>query len=301
MNIFDLAISYTWEYDQEFVDLIEFIFQKDGLTTFVISTYNVFEVINALQSKQLHFHSYLDRASDVDSDFEPIATILSKRKSYIINPHKKVHRFINKSFMHKVLSKKNFNLPKTIILPPYYYNHSINIKQEELDKIGNPFIIKPAIYTGGGEGVKIDATTIYQIQKERIKNQTEEYLIQEKIQPKILGGKRAWFRVFWAFNKVIPTWWDDQTHIYETISHEQIKKYNLHQLYRITKRLFKITRIDYFSTEIALSKKNKFVLIDYINDQCDMRLKSNHIDGVPDEVVINFIEQMKKKVLLFKK
>lgn len=301
MNTFDLAISYTWEYDVEFVELTEFIFQKDGFSTFVISNYNVFEVIDSLKSKQLHFRAYLDRASDVDSDFEPIAAILSKRKSYLINPHKKVHKFTNKSYMHKLLSKKNFDLPKTILLPPYYFNHNLNINEEELKQLGIPFIIKPAIETGGGEGVEVDATTLAQIQKERIKNQTEEFLIQEKIYPKTLSGRRAWFRVFWAFNKVIPTWWDDHTHVYESITYDQIKKYHLQPLHRITKRLSRITRIDYFSTEIALTRKNKFVLIDYINDQCDMRLKSKHHDGVPDEVIIQFIEQMKKKIKSLKK
>lgn len=301
MNIFDLAISFVWEYDLEFVDLIEFIFQKDGLTTFVISYHNVQEVIDKLKSKKLHFNAYLDRASDVDSDFEPISSILTKRRTFIINPHKRVHRFTKKSYMHKILSKKNFHLPKTIIIPPYYYNHSLNITENELHNIGIPFIIKPAINTGGGEGVVINAESISHVQKLRIKNQLEEYLIQEKIYPKTLDGRRAWFRIFWAFNKVIPTWWDDLTHIYENISYEQIKKYHLQPLHRITKKLARITRIDYFSTEIAITEKNKFVMIDYINDQCDMRLKSNHADGVPDEVIIKFIEQMKNKILSLKK
>ncbi|MCX7797728.1 MAG: hypothetical protein N2249_03795 [Melioribacter sp.] len=301
MGTYDLAISYIWEYDFEFVELIEHSFQKDGLKTFIISNYNVFEVIEDLKSKKLHFKAYLDRASDMDSDFEPIATILSKRKTYIINPHKKVHRFTNKSYMHKILSKKNFGLPKTIILPPYYFNHSLNITEKDLEDLGIPFIIKPAIDTGGGEGVEINAESISQIQKVRMKNQLEEYLVQEKIHPKKLGNKRAWFRIFWAFNKIIPTWWDDQTHIYETLSKEEERKYRLQQLHRITKKLARITQIDYFSTEIAVTKKNKFILIDYINDQCDMRLKSKHPDGVPDEVILQFIENMKKRVLLFKK
>lgn len=301
MNVFDLAISYIWEYDLEFIELIESIFQRDGLKTFIIANYNVFEVIEELKSKRLHFNAYLDRASDIDSDFEPIATILSKRKTYIINPHKKVHRFTNKSYMHKILSKKNFDLPKTIILPPYYYNHSLSITENDLYNLGIPFIIKPSIDTGGGEGVEINAKSIAQIQKIRMKNQLEEFLIQEKIYPKILGNKRAWFRIFWAFNKIIPTWWDDQTHIYETLSNNEIKKYQLQKLHRITKKLARITHIDYFSTEIAVTKKNKFILIDYINDQCDMRLKSRHPDGVPDEVIIQFIEQMKNKIILFKK
>ena len=38
-------------------------------------------------------------------------------------------------------------------------------------------------------------------------------------------------------------------------------------------------------------------MIDYINDQCDMRLKSNHPDGVPDNAVVEFLHHMRKKIV----
>ena len=65
----------------------------------------------------------------------------------------------------------------------------------------------------------------------------------------------------------------------------EIEKFGLKKLYQLTRSIHKITDLDFFSTEIALTNKNKFVVIDYVNDQCDMRLKSLHEDGVPDEIV----------------
>jgi hypothetical protein len=59
--------------------------------------------------------------------------------------------------------------------------------------------------------------------------------------------------------------------------------------------------MDFFSTEIVLTDKGKFVAIDYVNDQCDMRFKSKHYDGVPDKVVYQIILKMKKKVVNLKK
>jgi len=44
---------------------------------------------------------------------------------------------------------------------------------------------------------------------------------------------------------------------------------------------------------------DKFILIDYVNDQCDMRLRSNHVDGIPDEVVSEFVQAMKEKIISF--
>ncbi len=294
---FDLAISYKWEYDEEFVNLIEEIFQKDGLKTFIIRELNLPETIELLKKKRLNFKAYLDRASDEDQNFVPISNFLSRRKCYIINPHNKTKRIVDKSRMHKKLVKRKFQLPQTIVLPPFSFHPQLPIEETQINDLRKPFIIKPSLISGGGEGVIRNASSLLEIQEERKRNRSEKYLVQEKIYPRIIGTHRAWFRVFWAFDKAIPTWWDDRTHIYNCVTQEEIKKHNLLSLIRITARLARITKLDYFSTEIALTKEHKFVLIDYVNDQCDMRLKSNHPDGIPDDVVIELIESMKKKII----
>ena len=297
MQIFDMAIAYKWKYDKEFVDLIERNFQKAGLRTFVINKFNVNEVIRSIKGKKIHFKLYLDRASDEDPAFLPIAKFLARKKSYIINPHNKTKKSVDKFLMHKKLEKRHFRLPKTFLLPSFKLRKNILLDDRHLTELGIPFIIKPSLMSGGGEGVIKNAMSLSQILEERRKNHLEKYLIQEKIYPGKIQGRRAWFRVIWAFDQVIPTWWDDHTHIYHPVSKNEVAKYNLLPLYKITKRLARITQLDYFSTEIALTKDHKFVLIDYVNDQCDMRLKSNHSDGVPDEVVNEFVERMKQKIL----
>jgi len=297
MQTYNLAISYNWTFDHEFVELIEQIFQEDGLKTYVITKQNFREVIDLLRKKRIFFKTYLDRASDEDPEFEQITTILLRRKSYLINPYSKVHCAINKAVMHKKLTKKRFLLPKTLILPAYNSKEHLSIKEEQLEVIGRPFVIKPVLFSGGGQGVIKNAMTLAEIQGERSKNISEKYLVQEKIHPCDINGKRAWFRIFWAFGHAIPTWWNDNTHIYFRVTRNDIEQFNLRPLIKITTRLAQITNLDYFSTEIAVTKDHKFVLIDYINDQCDMRLKSNHPDGIPDRVVIDFIERMEKKIL----
>lgn len=296
MEHFDLAIAYTWEYDQDFVEMIEESFQSCSLKTYLIKPDNLNEVINLLQNKKLHFNALLDRASDEDVSFIPIPQILKRRKCYIINPHHRIIQTLDKASMHQKLLAYNFKLPLTYILPSFKQDYRLSITEEDLIRIGRPFIIKPSYFSGGGEGVVKNASTLEEIQNSRIKSPNEKFLVQEKIQPQKINGKRAWFRIFWAFDQVIPTYWNDQTHIYSTLSKKEIIDKSLQQLLRITKRLAQITKLDYFSTEIALTKDHKFYLIDYINDQCDMRLKSIHKDGVPDSVVRKFIERMFNKV-----
>lgn len=299
MKNYDLAIAYKWKYDSEFVELIEENFQKSGLTTFVIGKFNVVEIIKRIKTKEILFKAFLDRASDEDTEFIPLAALLKRKNCYLINPMIKVSKTIDKTRLHKKLSANKFRLPKTLFFPKYIDESSINIDEKDLVKIGNPFIIKPATFSGGGEGVIRNAQSFHDVQTERIKNRNDKYLVQEKIHPRTFNGRRAWFRVINAFGKIIPCWWDDHSHIYFRVTDKEIEQFNLKQLIKISRRLAKISRLDYFSTEIAVTKKHKFILIDYINDQCDMRLKSNHKDGVPDDVVGEFIESMKQRIIKF--
>lgn len=296
MYKFDLAISYTWQYDMEFIELTEKIFQKNGLKTFLIYKENIHEVASLLRQRKLLFKAYLDRASDEDPEFNIITKLLLRRKCYLINPHKITRKVTDKSYFHKKLLRKGFNLPETFIVESWDKDQRIFISETDIKKLKIPFIIKPSVFSGGGQGVVKDGNSIEQIQNERMKGHTEKYLIQQKIDPVRIDHKRAWFRIFWAFGKVIPTWWDDQTHLYKVLTKEQISRFKLQRLIKITQGLARIAKIDYFSTEIALTKSHRFYLIDYINDQCDLRLQSKHIDGVPDIVVTQFIEQMKRKV-----
>jgi len=155
------------------------------------------------------------------------------------------------------------------------------ISVSDLARLGRPFIIKPCNTTGGGVGVVTGAESLQEIFTERVTNSDDKYLLQEKIYPRYLDGKRAWFRCFWVIDEVIPTWWDDQTHLYLPLTRQEIKDYKLNKLFTITKTIASVTGLEFFSTEIVLSEKDQLVVIDYVNDQCDLRFQTNHPDGVP--------------------
>ncbi len=292
MNIFDLAIAYVWEFDIEFINSIEDYFKQNGLTTYVISSHNIAETTEKVKNKELNFISYLDRASDVDDTFSELAKILTRKKIRIFNPYKNVEHSIDKATMHLEFITAGLNVPYSIIIPPHSQAEEIFISLDDLEILGRPFIIKPCNTTGGGIGVVTGAETLKEVLSARLKHSEDKYLIQENIHPTMVDGKRAWFRCFWAFGKPICVWWDDQTHIYSTLSTDEIEKFKLKKLFSITRTIHKLTELDFFSTEIALTTKNKFVVIDYVNDQCDMRLKSLHPDGVPDEIVYQIIKNL---------
>lgn len=284
MENFDLGIAFVWEYDDDFIFLLEDILHKAGLTTFLIRYHNLADIHERIVKRKLSFNFYLDRAWDVDEDFEHLGSIINRRKTIILNPYKKALHAIDKASMHLEFITHGIDVPYSIIIPPHSEAEDILITVEELAILGRPFIIKPCNTTGGGVGVVTGAETLKEVIDERLRNTDDKYILQEKIYPKILNGRRAWFRSFWAFGKAIPVWWDDQTHLYEELHREEVENYKLRKLFTITRNIAKVTGLDFFSTEIVLTESGSFVVIDYVNDQCDMRLKSNHIDGVPDSV-----------------
>ncbi len=300
MTAYDLALAYVWEYDIDFINSVERKFQEARLSTFIISEHNIDEVLDKVLKRKLHFHFYLDRAWDVDERYENLGRILSRRKGRLFNPYKSVLHAIDKASMHLEFITAGLHVPYSIIIPPHSESEDLFISVEDLSKLGRPFIIKPCNTTGGGVGVVTGAETLKEILDERITNTDDKYLLQEKIYPKKLDGKRAWFRSFWAFGKAIPVWWDDQTHLYEPVLPEHYKNFRLNNLRRITRKIAELTSLDFFSTEIVLTEDDNFLLIDYVNDQCDMRMKSGHYDGIPDIIVHEIIRNMLKFTLRIK-
>jgi ABC-type multidrug transport system ATPase subunit len=95
----------------------------------------------------------------------------------------------------------------------------------------------------------------------------------------------AWFRVFYAFGDTMLCWWDTETHVYRSVSPEEEYRYSLRKLHEIVTTIHVAAELDFFSSEIAVTRDGKFVAVDYVNEICDMRQQSDHIDGVPDDVV----------------
>lgn len=298
---FDIGFAYVWEFDEDFIHKFEEIFHAYNLTTFIIGYHNIEEVKKRVKDKTLHFNFYFDRGWDVEESFEELGNLLMKRKTHIFNPYKKVLHAIDKATMHLEFMTAGLDVPYSIIIPPVKEREELFISLSNLAILGRPFIIKPCNTTGGGIGVVTGAETLHDVLHERKFNHEDKYLLQEKIYPALLDGKRAWFRVFYAFGKIIPIWWDDLTHYYQVLSQEEIELFRLKKLFQVTRTIYNTTQLDFFSTEIVITPQQKFIAIDYVNDQCDLRFQSKHADGVPDEIIERIIIAAKNRVVKLKK
>jgi len=297
-RLYHLALAWNWRHDEDFIRLIEEAAHARQLTTYLIGQHNLDDTVDLLRQRRIEFRAVLDRASDEDERFQSLAHVLarhsatvdSSRQLLIINPYDRLKRASDKAAMHLEFLSRGLAVPYTIITSPYAHKREVELSLTELAKLGRPFIIKPANTTGGGIGVVMGAESLKDVIETRQHHKNDKYLLQEKVNPTSLGEKRAWFRVFYAFGSTIPCWWDDQTHVYDLLTTEEERSFKLTPLRSTAQMIQEICRLDFFSTEIVCLPNGKFVVVDYVNEMCDMRLRSRSADGVPDAVVQSIVD-----------
>ncbi len=293
-SYYHLAIAWDWDLDSEFVAMLESQIQSHRLLSYSISHHNVHETLRRVQKGELRFGAFLDRAADGDEKFPPFARYMKRTSAYYINPPDLVHHAIDKATMHLELITKGIEVPFSVIISPFSKKKEIELRLSDIAKLRWPFIMKPANTTGGGVGVVLNAASLKDIIETRQYHKNDKYLLQERITPALLEGRKAWFRVFCVFGGVLPCWWDDETHVYTILTKSEMTRFHLRPLITLTKKIHEVCKLDFFSTEIALTGDKRFVTVDYVNDICDMRLQSKHVDGVPDLIVSEICKKISR-------
>ena len=285
METIDCAILYEWEYDDDFVSIVSNKMTEQNIPHRILHASDLPGIAEQVRSKSIHFNCVLDRASDVDDNAEVIVSLLRKKGASVINNPSEIRHASDKASMHLEFITAGIFVPYTIIISPYSTQREVKLSIGELAHLGRPFIIKPANTTGGGMGVVIGAEGLQEVIETRQHNKDDKYLLQSRVEPVNLNGRRAWFRPFYVFGHVFICWWDDLTHLYFEATDEEKSRYWLQEIERIVRKIYEVCKLEFFSTEIALADDGKFIVIDYVNEMCDMRIKSKHYDGVPDNVV----------------
>jgi len=297
MESYDIAIGWSWEYDASFVLDLEERCSKRNRSTYLITPQNVEETLELLKRRKITFLAYLDRAFDVDETFESIGRLILKRNGNIVNDYDQTAFAIDKATMHLEFLENNIYVPFSIIISPYSSTRELELTIEDLAHLGRPFVIKPANTTGGSIGVVTGAETLLDVLEARKELEEDKYLLQEKILPKVINRRRCWFRCFYVYDKVFLSWWDDLTHLYKTVTPEEEHYYHLTSLRRIMKKIAKVSKLNFFSSEIALREStayedSRFVVVDYVNDMCDMREESLAIDGLPNALYSGIVDRL---------
>ncbi|MDP8267034.1 MAG: hypothetical protein P9M07_08885 [Candidatus Aceula meridiana] len=290
MKTYDFALNWNNEGDDRFIFLLNEECKKNNLSFVGITDRNVKDVLKELESHILKIRVMLDYQATYNLPKDPYARVCYAVKDAggaVINDPDRARVAVDKAMVHFELMDAGILTPYTIVVrnwEPLVFR----LKEEERQRLGVPFIIKPGC--GYGQlGVIRDAKgTIREIAQARNYDRGDNFLLQEKIVPLRLKDKKAWFRVIHCFDTIIPCWWDDTENLYEHVSYEDFNELGLYKLVKMVAKIASFTKMVWFSTEIAIDQKEgkrRFLAIDYVNDQCDMSTKSETSSGVPDEVV----------------
>jgi hypothetical protein len=282
---YDLALAYDWEYDGDFIRLVEEAARGRGLATLAVPPAEVVRVLEGFRSGQLDFGVLLDRASGASPEFIALQALAAEKGRDVIEGLDKLRWASDKATMHLEFLTAGLRTPYTVILPSFASRPDAEPRPEELALLGVPFVIKPANTTGGSVGVIADAAGPADIPAARRTYPADKYLLQEKVIPESRDGRRFWFRGFFVLGEVHLTWWDDRTHVYAELGYDEAAARGLEAIYAIVRTIARVSRLRFFSTEIARDVRGRLLVVDYVNDICDMRLRSAHPDGVPDAVV----------------
>jgi len=287
-----ILIATDWEYDRDFISLLEVSLHEYCFQSMVVCPDNLNSVIHDIQSGQLKVMTLIDRASDTNFAFIKLQSLLHENGIPIIDPVEQVRWVSDKATMHLEFLAADISTPYTLILPPYEEKNTPGLHVDDLALLGRPFVIKPANTTGGGIGVVDGAESLQEILHARTEFQSDKYLIQEKIIPMEKEGHRFWFRSFYTGGQIFSAWWHDETHRYTMIDDVLIEPYGLCAISRIMRKIADVAMLTLFSSEVACRTDGRWVVVDYVNESCDMRIQSKHWDGVPDILVMNIVSAL---------
>ena len=207
-DYFHLAVAWDWEFDREFVTILEREIHSHRLLFYSISHHNAHETARKLQRGELVFGAFLDRADETTEHFGALSRALRKTEALLINPPEQMHVAADKATMHLEFLTAGIEVPFTIIISPYNKKREVELTLSDLAELGRPFIIKPANTTGGGIGVILGAESLKDVIDSRQHHKNDKYLLQKRVRPAPLNGRKGWFRVFFVFGVILPCWWE---------------------------------------------------------------------------------------------
>ena len=284
MPHYDLCTVWNWEYDRDFVRMLETACARFNLSFYSVTEENLDATLAGLSSGGISFGSFFDRACESDPRFQALVDIVRQSHVFFINPQELTVWSQDKATMHLEFVSRKLDTPYTILLSSF--NDQPGLPWLDLAPLGGRFAIKPASL-GGGEGVVLEATSQEQVSFVRQQYPHEKYLLQAHVTPCMLENRPGWFRVLVCSGGVYSCWWDPHTHVYARVTAEERFRFGLRGLHEVARRIAQVCRLDLFSTEIALNSDGRFLAVDYVNDPVDLRLQSKAVDGVPDAWVEN--------------
>jgi hypothetical protein len=322
-NHYDLTISHPAIDQVTFVGFDRFLAQAAyarGLTCALLHDGLVHEAIQRLGTGRLSIGFHLDYFAlwhVPDDRYARLAQAVQDGGGQPINPPARSRLFTDKAAAHAELTGRGLGVPETILLRPWMPDRPLTAaewRRLRLDEPGARAYVKPANGFGGRGVQRIEHVTPDElastISSARSQSRHETFLVQREVRCHWLRDEEgiwrpAYWRVIHCLGQITPFWWNDQdvghgTAAYRPVSRAEMVRLRLRPLLSIAKELAELSGLDWFSTELCLSdgpepsrhhlrgadgRRRPLVIIDYINDQCDVDVQSRWPGAPPDDFV----------------
>jgi len=291
---FDLAMTHKLDADDFFIHRVQFHCAERRLNFFLIEPEWVDTFLEKLQSERVSIRVLLNMHSehhDPNDVYHRLVRTAHERGTAVIDPPDVALAAFDKARLHPRLVAAGLPVPPTVVVKGSE-RASFRLSDAERDQLGTPFVIKPSVGYGR-RGVVADARSEADVERSAAQWPGADYLLQRVIVPRWLDGEPAYFRVYYVFGSVYCVWWNCFTDRYRSMAAAEEQTYGLGALRTLVQRVAELTRMSFFSSEVALTEAGDFVLIDYVNDQCHMlsQTASAHI-GVPDDLVAAIAQRL---------
>ena len=117
MTNYDLCVAWNWEYDTDFIAMLEEGCKTKGLSMLQITPANLAESLHSLADQQVGCRAFFDRASDEDPQFMPLVQWVHENRIFGINSYERASLTWDKAEMHSLLVTVGVDDPHTFILP----------------------------------------------------------------------------------------------------------------------------------------------------------------------------------------
>lgn len=290
-TVYDIVLSSPFPNYDFFAHRMRELCGQLNLTFFVADNVWVHEFYRKLNEREISVRVLLDLSNSQTVDNDPylmLAREVKQQRGYVIDDPEVTCTVAHKALFHQIMLEKGILVPETVIVSRRELK-TFKLTDEIKSQVGVPFVVKPA-WGDSSIGVIIDGETIDHIlaSAEQAPN-SDAFLIQRQLKPKRLGYHVGWFRMFHVINEIIPCWWDPLSHEYHLVTPAQSRYYKLYQLARIMKKIARVSRMKFFTSEICLDVDGHFYTVDYVNADPDMNPQSYYTSGVPDEIVRHIV------------
>jgi len=234
-----------------------------------------------------------------------------------INPPARARLFTNKAATHAELLRRGLGVPETVLLRPWAPDRTLTSEEWRRLRLNEPgarVYVKPANGFGGRGVTRVEGATAdglaTAIAAARGQQCHDTLLVQREVGCHWLTGddgivRPAYWRVIHCLSEYSTFWWNDHEvehgrPAYRRVSQTEMRRLRLRPLLTIAKELAELSGLAWFSTELCLSdgpessrhhlrgsdgKVRPLIVIDYINDQCDVDVQSRWPGAPPDEFV----------------